>query len=86
MIFCEVCTLFLLVFCGDDSTPGPHPLVCLTEFWLEAGCSETGQRVPANSDDTQLAFWNSYNVGAVNVDMAYYYSYAVNRQWPEDYT
>ena len=70
--------LCFLVFCGYDSASGPHTLVCLTEFWLDAGCCESGQYAPANVDDTQLAYWSTRSVGLVKDDMALFHSYAVD--------
>ena len=69
---------FVVVFCGYSNTPGPHPLNCLTEFWLEAGCSASGTGAPAYADSAQLAYWNSGNVWFVKYDMAAFYGRAVD--------
>ena len=75
LLFC-----WFLVFCGYDNDVGPHTLVCLTGFWLAAGCSETGERAPANADDTQLAIWHSWTVLSVRNDMALYKQFALDGQ------
>ena len=68
------------MFCGYDNDLGPHTLVCLTGFWLAAGCSETGERAPANMEDSLLAVWQPWTVLAVRNDMAAYKAFAMDGQ------
>ena len=72
----QTCNCCAVATCGSDSTPGPHPLQCLTQFWLEVGCLESGTYAPASVGAGQIAFWDGLNVAAVRADMTDHYGRA----------
>ena len=61
--------------CGALSSPGPYSLTCLTSFWLEVGCTNSGTAAPVNVDD--VSWWNARTVQAVKEDMHSYYLFAI---------
>ena len=55
--------------CGDDSTDGPHPQVCLTSFWNDI-CEADGRASPEIGRREDMMRWHGLSVGGVKADMA----------------
>ena len=60
--------------CFKTSGPGPHPIACLTAWWIETGCSVLGTASPTTNPS--LVYWQERDVQAVKDDMAVYFRYA----------
>ena len=72
----------LVTGCGSDAKQGPHSVECLSLFWKEAGCYESGTSSPGSSP-FQVLFWNSRTVADVKDDMKRYHNIASDGS--EDY-
>ena len=55
--------------CGDDSTDGPHPQVCLTAYWNDI-CEADGLASPEIGRREEMMRWHGLSVGGVKADMA----------------
>ena len=54
-------------------TPGPHSLVDLQQWWIQAGCGDDGTVYPElPTSAAQIALWNAKTVSRVKADMAQY--------------